>query len=118
MSNEQDKLRRNKEYNRQYHKQHYHKYRARLIANVTIHRHMTKRIFYEIIGGPEPKCMICGLSDIRYFNADHINGDGKTDRNRFRDTYTMYRYYIKHPEEAKLRLQVLCFACNLGKKRT
>lgn len=44
---------------------------------------------------------------------DHINGDGVKDRKRFnRNLLKFYKYYISHPNEAKMNLQILCGTCH------
>ena len=72
----------------------------------------------NILGGP--KCSKCRFSDTRALEFDHINNDGKIDRLRWK-TYGTYRfilYYVKRPEEAKAKLQVLCANCNRIKSLT
>lgn len=81
-----------------------------------------------ILGGP--KCVKCGLEDIRVLQVDHIhggNGQGNKDRERFngvRDrtkgtlTYNRHKhvqYYLEHPDEARQELQVLCCNCHFIK---
>lgn len=64
-------------------------------------------------------CVYCGYDkDIRGLQVDHINGGGtKEEQETFNgDTHAMYRYYLKHPEEAKQKLQTLCANCNQIKR--
>lgn len=62
----------------------------------------------EFLGG---RCVRCGYSeDIRALQLDHKNGDGTQDREKF-GSY-IARYYCKHLDEAKEKLQVLCANCN------
>jgi hypothetical protein len=65
-----------------------------------------------LLGG---KCFRCGYSDIRALQLDHVSGGGKKE---FRELGKVQRYYYysKHPEEARVRLQVLCANCNWIKK--
>ena len=64
----------------------------------------------NLLGG---KCVDCGYDkDIRVLELDHINNDGNIDRKRFPTSFTLWLYYHTHPEEAKLKLQVLCANCN------
>jgi len=67
----------------------------------------------EIIGY---KCIRCGIDDGRVLQFDHINGGGNEERIRFRSSNAMVRYYIRHPEEAIDKLQVLCANCNWIKR--
>ena len=56
-------------------------------------------------------CVHCGYNkDWRGLVLDHIRGDGKEDRERVGGR--IYRYYIKHLDEAEKNLQVLCAGCN------
>jgi len=48
-------------------------------------------------------------------HIDHRNGDGYLDKKRFNSYTIMVRYYSKHPEEAKLKLQMLCANCHVLK---
>lgn len=61
----------------------------------------------------------CGLADVRLLHLDHIHGDGVQDRGkhgRFTSNTPMVNYYLRHPNEAKDRLQVLCANCNWLKR--
>ena len=72
------------------------KYRAQRLALI------------EQLGG---KCVICGFSDWRALQFDHIDGGGYTRGARGRPTYLV--------EELKLgRLQLLCANCNQIKRYT
>ena len=53
--------------------------------------------------------------DPRCLHIDHRNGDGYLDKKRFNSYTIMVRYYSKHPEEAKLKLQMLCANCHVLK---
>ncbi len=79
-----------------------------------------KGILFQILGGPRCSSASClvpgGCSDIRCLQFDHINGGGSADMRRFRNPAEMYRYYSKHPEDAKKTLQVLCANCNWIKR--
>jgi len=70
----------------------------------------------SILGGV--KCKACECDDYTLLQIHHINGDGRADRNRFRfEGAAMWRYYRKHHEEAKQKLQVLCRSCNNVRNR-
>jgi len=62
------------------------------------------------------KCIFCGYSDIRALQFDHINGGGRRESLRHGNGQLMIRYYSRHPEEAREKLQVLCANCNWIKK--
>ena len=62
------------------------------------------------------KCVRCGFSDVRALQIDHINGGGKQEMKKFGTNIVMYQYYVKNPEEAKQKLQILCANCNWIKR--
>jgi len=72
-------------------------------------RDVNKReLLIQTLGG---KCVQCGYDkNPKGLVLDHINGDGKEDRKRLGSK--IFRHYIKHIEEAKTKLQVLCATCN------
>jgi hypothetical protein len=60
-----------------------------------------------------PSCPIPkGCMNPLCLNIDHKNGDGYLDKKRFKGPSETLRYYLKHPEEAKLKLQILCSYCH------
>lgn len=61
-------------------------------------------------------CNNCGFSDKRALHIDHKDSDGYKIRDVLKYNDSVYRYYIKHPEEAKQKLQILCANCNWRKK--
>jgi len=71
-----------------------------------------KRILFNILGGP--KCVRCGFTDIRALQFDHIDGDGRKERKNHSVEYL--GKYTKHPEDARMKLQVLCANCNWIKR--
>jgi hypothetical protein len=68
-------------------------------------------MIYRRCGDKDICCGICGMSDIRYLELDHINGDGVEDRIKFTDLEFL-KYYISHPKDALEKLRVLCRYCN------
>lgn len=60
-------------------------------------------------------CIKCGQFDKRCLQIDHKNGGGTKQRLTM-GVKTMWRYYLKHPEEAREKLQVLCANCNWIKR--
>lgn len=62
-------------------------------------------------------CVSCGYSDRKALQIDHICGGGSKEfREKFNKGYlTFLNYYLKHPEEAKEKLQILCVNCNRTK---
>jgi len=76
--------------------------------------HQTLRMsVITMLGG---KCARCGFSDTRILQIDHIEGKGREARKKFGQGVNEWYYYLKHPEEAKKNLQVLCPNCNWLKR--
>jgi len=68
----------------------------------------------NLLGGI--KCRNCGITDMRVLQFDHINGNGKKERKKFKCHSTLQLYYYKLPHLAKQNLQVLCANCNWIKR--
>ena len=64
------------------------------------------------------RCSNCGFNNISCLTLDHKDGKGRKERKtRFGGYYIrFYKYYSTHSEEAKQKLELLCFNCNLVKK--
>ena len=124
------------EINKEYHKKYYQEHRDKRVIRdreysklyhinhkdekalkARYRRLKTKQFLFELLGGK--RCIKCGFSDERALQFDHINGGGCKDYDRFggrKRVDSMQKYYIKHPEEAKKTLQVLCANCNWIKR--
>ena len=65
------------------------------------------------------RCACCGESMLGFLTMDHINNDGKEDRERFGGSYKMYVHmrdlFYSDKEEALSNYQILCWNCNMGK---
>jgi hypothetical protein len=60
-------------------------------------------------------CVICGKTDIRYLQIDHIHGGGTKER--LNSNYdNIYRKIILNPEKSKLEYQLLCANHNIIKR--
>lgn len=57
----------------------------------------------------------CTVSDRRCLHIDHVNGDGKSDREKHRSSDTLFRYYLEHFDTDGKRIQLLCANCNVMK---
>lgn len=71
------------------------------------------RIKYEILKMYGNKCKCCGEEEKMFLTIDHINNDGKKDRDEKYNTHKFYLSLKRNP--LRNDLQVLCFNCNLGK---
>lgn len=56
-------------------------------------------------------CIRCGFADKRALHVDHINGDGRIDRNRW-GSYRTKGALLKLIIEDSSRFQILCANCN------
>lgn len=63
----------------------------------------------KALGG---KCAACGVEDVLILTIDHINGDWRNDPVHRKDKIGLYRWILNNAEEAKRRLQVLCWNHN------
>ena len=61
------------------------------------------------------KCVKCNCNDVRVLQIDHINGGGMAERRKFGDYRMALLYYLKSPELAKEKLQLLCANCHVLK---
>ena len=102
-ANKKDVIKRVVEYNRQ------NKEKKREWSNRD--RARVRRELVALLGG---QCFDCKTT-IR-LEIDHILGGGCADRLARGNNHDMYRYYLKHPEEAKAKLQLLCKKHNLDKE--
>ena len=107
--------------NKEYYKQKYNEWRLEnpermreLVRESARRQHKAYRDFlFDLLGR---ECKNCGLNDIRILHFDHINNDGYEDRKRLKGVNQFLRYYNRHPEEAKQKLQILCANCNWMKR--
>jgi hypothetical protein len=52
---------------------------------------------------------------LRVLQIDHVDGGGAKELKRIGHARDVYLFYLKNPEEAKLKLQPLCANCNWAK---
>ncbi len=67
----------------------------------------------KVILGYGGKCACCGENQYEFLAVDHVDNNGKQDRQEKKNTYRILRYILenKFPKE----YQVLCHNCNLSK---
>ncbi len=66
-----------------------------------------RREAIEFLGG---SCTMCGISDIRVLEIDHINGGGRAERTKL--TGQVFHYAILNGKRRTDDLQVLCANCH------
>ena len=92
----------------------YYKNQDKIKAKRKIQHRETRKELFQLLG---TECVQCGFSDIRALQLDHKNGHGYDDRKKFKLSGTLlYQFYLKNPELAKEKLQVLCANCNWIKR--
>jgi hypothetical protein len=63
-------------------------------------------------------CFLCGFTDPRALQVDHINGGGHRERRAGLGTLSeQYRLVTERPDEARAKYQLLCANCNIVKGR-
>lgn len=67
-----------------------------------------------IVGAYGGKCKCCSESRLYALTIDHINGDGKADRSKFKSPSIFYRW-LRNNNYPKDKYQLLCMNCNMGK---
>ena len=60
------------------------------------------------------KCCLCGFSDTRTLQIDHINGGGVKEKKEITSTY--YIHVLKEFESGSKKYQLLCANCNWIKR--
>lgn len=78
----------------------------------------SRLLLIEQLGGrcSNSSCLVPGgCTDIRCLQFDHIHSDGYIERKSVYPA-TMIRYYLKNPDIAKKKIQLLCANCNWIKK--
>jgi hypothetical protein len=67
----------------------------------------------DLLGG---KCNICGFNDIRALQIDHVNDDGKLDRERYNSNMTLYKIILERIKNGSKNYQCLCANHNIIKE--
>lgn len=73
------------------------------------YRDKLKRRVIDEYGG---KCNCCGEKEIEFLSIDHVNGDGKQDRDNGNQGSTLFNLIVK--ENFPDRYRVLCMNCNMS----
>ncbi len=73
-----------------------------------------KRRLFSLLSDGQPKCQCCGETCLEFLTLDHINNDGKYDKNG-KGSNPYYKIIKKPIETLLLNYRVLCFNCNCGR---
>jgi len=74
-------------------------------------KHIERRAkVLEFLGG---QCVVCGFSDTRALQIDHINGGGNKER---RESPSCFSYWKKIMSTPSGKYQLLCANCNWIKR--
>jgi hypothetical protein len=79
------------------------------------HKILRKKRRDKTLDGMGGKCVVCGFSDYRAIQIDHVNGDGKGERNQQRRT-DYYGNVLSSFLKGEGRYQLLCCNCNWIKR--
>lgn len=101
----------NKEYYRNYEREHYNKDLEWREKRRTQTRNRVIKWRKKVIDKLGGCCTICGYSDVRALQIDHINGGGRIDRNG-----KVTAFYKKVLMDNKGIYQLLCANCNAIKR--
>jgi hypothetical protein len=81
----------------------------------THRRELAWRIYSHYSDDGTPKCECCGEREFFFLSIDHINNDGKIDRQTRGKGTRFYNTIIE--DGFPIGLRVLCFNCNGGRQR-
>jgi hypothetical protein len=75
-----------------------------------------KRRSLLVIGNGRAVCACCGEREIALLTIDHIAGGGAQHRRELGARGMSIHQWIRaNPDEARARLQPLCYSCHFGK---
>lgn len=85
---------------------------VRLKTNADYHRRQRNAVI-EALGH---RCVLCGFSDARALQVDHINGGGSIERKNKNFTGQFNNYVLKSFLNKEDKYQLLCANCNWIKR--
>jgi|SRR5208337_2012941 len=101
-----------KEYNEQWRKEHKEQWNKLIYKAIKKYQKRIKNDIFLLLGN---KCAICGFSDPRAFQIDHINDNGCKERKKIgRGIY--YLHILKEIKAGSKDYQLLCANCNAIKE--
>lgn len=63
-------------------------------------------------------CVCCGEDNIGFLTLDHIDGGGNRQRREINALGNAFYLWLKRNGYPDLRLRVLCYNCNCGRRHT
>jgi len=84
------------------------------ISNIAHHRRKRFRLKMAVIEAYGGKCAVCGITDVRVLQIDHIVGGGSKELKKENNRYLYYRNVVAAKSEGKY--QLLCANCNWIKR--
>lgn len=76
--------------------------------------HKIKNAIFEFLGD---KCVVCGFTDRRALQIDHVNGGGSKERNnKHLVGRSGYKYILDKVVDGSKDYQILCANCNWIKR--
>lgn len=72
-----------------------------------------KKDIFDLLGY---KCSLCGFSDIRALQIDHINGGGSKELGNNPSRVKYYRFVVQSILNRENKYQLICANCNWIKK--
>ncbi len=67
-------------------------------------------------GSKKPKCVCCGETEIDFLCLDHIDNNGNKQRKKHGIGTSFLKWLKVNNYPKNLRLQVMCFNCNMSKR--
>lgn len=78
-----------------------------------ISRRNFRQIIFDIL---DNKCAVCGFSNKKALQIDHISGGGSKERKVISNSWTFYKKVIESLNDNKKEYQLLCANCNWIKR--
>ena len=111
LSNYKDKEKR-KKYHREYQRKYmalYRKTHPNYKPNRSDYQKRLREKTIEVLGGP--KCVNCGCTINEILEINHIKGDGRKERKKYKNYHSFFRDIIKRRINIE-EYNILCLVCN------
>ena len=100
----------------EYFQKYWRKNKLKMLQQKSERRKKLRKEIFDFFGN---KCQICGFSNVKALQLDHINGGGTKERKMFRWEVVLAKGWdlMKNdPEKFKKKFQLLCANCNWIKR--